>query len=119
MRKRMGGGMRQVGILAAAGLYALDHHVARLADDHARATRLASVLAGLPQFEIDVAAVQTNILIAELRDPASTDRVLATLRQRGLLVGAMGRGRIRFVTHLDIDDTATDRAIEALGKIAA
>jgi threonine aldolase len=114
VRKRMGGGMRQVGILAAAGLYALEHHVTRLAEDHVRAARLAHALAELPAFAIDPASVQTNILIAELRDRDATDRVLASLREAGVLAGAMGPGRIRFVTHLDVDDGDMDRAIAAL-----
>jgi threonine aldolase len=117
VRKRMGGGMRQAGILAAAGQYALEHHVSRLVEDHARASRLAESLAELPQFEIDPAAVQTNILIASLRDPASTDQVLAALKDRGVLAGAMGAGRIRFVTHLDIGDAQLDRAIDAVRSL--
>jgi len=114
VRKRMGGGLRQAGILAAAGLHALEHHVARIPDDHRRAASLAGVLAELPQFEIDPATVRTNILIAGLRDPAATDRVLETLRAGGVLAGAMGAGRIRFVTHLDVDDAGLERAVRAL-----
>ena len=117
IRKRMGGGLRQAGILAAAGLYALEHHVELLAADHRRARRLAEALAGHPAFEIDPAKVRTNIVIASLGDPGSADRILAELRGHGVLAGPMGPGRIRFVTHLDVDDRGLDRAIDALGKI--
>jgi len=114
VRKRMGGGLRQAGVLAAAGLHALEHHVPRLAEDHRRAARLARALADLPQFEIDPAVVQTNIVIAELREPGETDRMLESLRAEGVLAGAMGAGRIRFVTHLDVDDDGLDRALRVL-----
>jgi threonine aldolase len=119
VRKRMGGGLRQAGVLAAAGLHALEHHVSRLAEDHRRAARLARGLAELPQFEIDPAAVQTNIVIAELGEPAATEPVLESLRAQGVLAGAMGAGRIRFVTHLDVDDDGLDRALRALRALPA
>ncbi len=118
VRKRMGGAMRQAGVLAAAGLYALEHHVDRLADDHRRAARLAGALAELPTFRIDPAAVRTNIVIAEVTAPATADGVLAALRERGVLAGGMGPGRIRFVTHLDVDDAGLGRAVDALREIA-
>lgn len=117
VRKRMGGGLRQVGVLAAAGLYALEHHVDRLADDHARARRLAETLADHPAFEVDLETVQTNILVATLHDPSRTDEVLERLRQDGLLAGAMGPGRVRFVTHLDIGDADLERATEIIRKM--
>jgi threonine aldolase len=117
VRKRMGGGMRQAGVLAAAGLHALDHHIARLADDHARAARLAEALADSPLFELDPATVETNIVIASLRLPDSSESILDGLKERGVLAGAMGEGRIRFVTHLDIDDAAIDRAVAALREL--
>ena len=116
VRKRMGGGLRQVGVLAAAGLYALEHNVSRLADDHARARRLAETLAEHPAFEIDPETVQTNILVATLEDSTRTDEVLERLRGEGLIAGAMGPGRIRFVTHLDVDDADLDRAAEIIRK---
>ena len=119
VRKRMGGGLRQAGVLAAAGLHALEQHVERLPEDHRRAARLARALADLPQFEIDPAAVQTNIVIAGLREPAATDRVLEALRAGGVLAGAMGEGRIRFVTHLDVDDEGLDRALAVLRALPA
>jgi threonine aldolase len=118
VRKRMGGGMRQAGVLAAAGLFALEHHVDRLADDHLRAARLALALAGNPLFEVDPARVRTNIVVAAVRDAGRTDALLGELRAAGVLAGTMGRGRIRFVTHLDVDDAGLDRAIAALGRLA-
>jgi threonine aldolase len=114
VRKRMGGGMRQAGILAAAALHALEHHIELLRDDHARAARLAEAVAESPLFELDPSTVETNIVIATLREPESSERVLEELKGRGVLAGAMGAGRIRFVTHLDIDDAALARAVEAL-----
>ena len=117
VRKRMGGAMRQAGILAAAGLYALTHHVDRLAEDHRRASRLAAALAELPAFRIDPAAVRTNIVIAEVAPPASGDGVLSALRERGVLAGGMGPGRVRFVTHLDVDDRGLERALAALREV--
>lgn len=112
-RKRLGGGMRQVGVLAAAGRVALRDNRARLADDHARARRLAEALAGVPGLRIDPAGVETNIVIAEV-DPPEAAGWLTYLRERGILAGTLGPGRIRFVTHLDVDDAGVDRAIEVL-----
>jgi threonine aldolase len=114
VRKRMGGGMRQAGILAAAGLYALEHNIERLSRDHERAQRLARALAGSPLFDLDPASVETNIVVAELLQPSHADRLLREMRDRGVLAGPMGSGRIRFVTHLDVDDVALNHAIETL-----
>jgi threonine aldolase len=114
VRKRMGGGMRQAGILAAGGLHALRHHVDRLVDDHRRARRLAETLASLPGFRIDPHRVETNIVIAGVEPAERLPSVLEGLRARGVLAGGMGPGRIRFVTHLDVDDAGLDRAVEAL-----
>ncbi len=97
--------MRQVGILAAAGRYALAHHVERLADDHARARRLASALGA------DPALVDTNIVVLDVREAAT---VAAKAREQDVLVSALGPRFLRLVTHLDVDDDATDRAIEVL-----
>ena len=111
IRKMVGGGMRQVGVLAAAGLHALDHHVLRLGDDHALARRLAAGLAALPG--ISVTTPQTNIVFAQVavgRGPA----LLAHLQARGVL--ATGLIGLRFVTHLDVDAAGIDRAIAAAGK---
>ena len=119
VRKRMGGGMRQAGVLAAAGLYALTHHVSRLAEDHARAARLAAALAAHPAFELDPAQVRTNIVVTGLREPGRAEALLAELRAAGVLAGTMGPGRLRFVTHLDIDDRDIERAIAAIGGLRA
>jgi threonine aldolase len=110
-RKRLGGGMRQVGLLAAAGLHALDHHVERLAIDHANAKRLADGLAALPG--IAVTPPDTNIVFATVeggRGPALLDH----LKSRGVL--ATGLIGLRFVTHLDVDAEGVDRAIAATAE---
>jgi threonine aldolase len=104
-RKRYGAGMRQVGVLAAAGRYALAHHVARLADDHARARRLAEALGG------DPAHVPTNIVVLDVADAAE---LAGKARAAGVLSSALGPRVLRLVTHLDVDDDAIDRAIDVL-----
>ncbi|KQX64423.1 low specificity L-threonine aldolase [Angustibacter sp. Root456] len=114
-RKRYGAGMRQAGILAAAGLYALDHHVSRLADDHARARRLAEACADVLPGVVDPASVSTNIVILDLGAArAGAGEVVDSLAAQGVLASAFGPQRIRLVTHLDVDDDATDRAARAL-----
>jgi threonine aldolase len=115
-RKRLGGGMRQVGVIAAAGRVALRDNVARLALDHERARRLAEALVGIPGLRIDPAGVETNIVIADVDPPEATARWLEHLRDGGVLAGTMGRGRLRFVTHLDVDDAWLARAIALLRK---
>lgn len=114
VRKRMGGGMRQAGVLAAAGRYALAHHVGRLREDHERAARLARALADHPAFRIDPDAVRTNIVIADVVAPRGVDEILAALRREGILAGSMGPGRVRFVTHLDVDDDGLEHALAAV-----
>jgi threonine aldolase len=104
-RKRYGAGMRQVGILAAAGLYALDNHIDRLSDDHVRAKRLAEAL------DLDPADVETNIVVLEVADAAG---VAVAAAEQGVLVSALGPRFMRLVTHLDVDDDAIDRAIAVL-----
>ena len=111
LRKLTGGGMRQVGLLAAAALHALDHHIGRLADDHALATRLADGLARLPG--IRITAPQTNIVFAQV-DDGRGPALLAHLQSRGVL--ATGLIGLRFVTHLDVDSAGIDRAIAAAGE---
>lgn len=112
VRKRLGGGMRQAGYLAACGLYALDHHVARLADDHRRARALEASLAKT-QGVVRVLPVETNIVIAEV---ASVDALLAHLASHGVVAAPMGPGRVRFVTHLGVDDAMIDRVCTALAS---
>jgi threonine aldolase len=109
-KQMIGGAMRQAGIVAAAGLYALDHHVERLATDHEHARLLAEALAELPAVELDLETVETNIVICRVPDALA----LATaLERRGVLVGPLDAGRARMVTHLDVDRTGVERAIEA------
>jgi threonine aldolase len=113
IRKRMGGGMRQAGILAAAGQYALRHHIARLADDHVRARRLADALA--PFGVVDASAVRTNIVPLDLTKAVVDAPALgAAARAEGVLVSVLGPRTGRLVTHLDVDDAAVDRAIQVL-----
>jgi len=115
IRRRLGGGMRQAGILAAAGLYALEHNVARLADDHARAMRLATGLADVRPGIVDPARVETNIVPLDLSVTAFDSATLAArCRADGVLVSAVGPHRVRLVTHLDIDDAGVDRALTVL-----
>ena len=113
-RKMLGGGMRQAGVLAAAALYALDHHVERLADDHALAQSLADGLAGLPG--VSVEAPHTNIVFADLQGERAASAP-AHLKSRGVLATGSLYGqahRLRFVTHLDVDAAGVDRTIAAL-----
>jgi threonine aldolase len=117
VRKRWGGGMRQVGILAAACLHAIDHHVERLADDHRRARVLAAGLRALPG--VHVPDPETNIVLVELRDPAlDPDALAAALERRGVWVITFGVRRLRAITHLDLDDAAIARATEAFHDAA-
>jgi threonine aldolase len=119
-RKRYGGGMRQVGVLAAAGAYALDHHVAGLAADHARARRLAEAVAGANERWCDPAEVETNIVVLALPPgPVTAAQVAAEASAAGVLVSVLGRSTARLVTHLDVDDAGVDRACEVLAGIAA
>ena len=108
-RKMVGGGMRQAGVVAAAALHALDHHVDRLADDHRLARRLAEGLAGIPGLTVE--APQSNILFAELAGERATT-LMDHLKSRGVL--ATGLYRLRFVTHLDVDAAGVDRAVAAI-----
>jgi len=111
-RKRLGGGMRQVGILAAAGLLALDR-VERLVDDHARARRLALSAAERWPGSVDVALVQTNIVRIEVPSPTA---VLAHLEAQGVLALPGSSTAVRLVTHADLDDADVERAAAALGS---
>lgn len=112
-RKMLGGAMRQAGILAAAGLYALEHHVERLAEDHRRAQAFAEAAAALPAVTLGLDTVQTNI-VAFAIDPArmSADTFVAQAAARGLLSYAIGPQRVRLVFHLEIDDDGLQRAVD-------
>ena len=119
-RRMAGGAMRQVGIFAAAGEYALDHHLERLVEDHANARQLAETLAASPAIELDPAAVRTNIIVFRLSPAAPDAATLVTrARERGVLVVAFGPRTIRAVTHLDVDAAACRRAAEILVDAAA
>ena len=119
-RRRLGGAMRQVGILAAAALHGLDQHRARLVDDHANARRFATSIANCAAVQLDLASVQTNIVVFHLK-PGAPDAatVVAQARQRGVLLGAFGPRTVRAVTHLDVSarmcDEAALRLVSLLG----
>jgi len=108
-RKALGGGMRQAGILAAAGLIALHVMTVRLADDHANARLLAESIAEAPSVEIDLDAVETNIVIFRLRN-GDAAKFCDGLKQKGVLASAIGADAVRFVTHYDVDREACERA---------
>lgn len=108
-RKRMGGGMRQVGLLAAAGLHALDHHVERLADDHAHARLLAEALG------LDPATVDTNIVVVHRSDAAE---FVSAARAEGVVISTVGPTAVRLVTHLDVSTADAERAAAVLGRLA-
>lgn len=110
VRKLFGGGMRQVGVLAAAAILSLENR-ARLSQDHARAKRLATAIAGLPGIRLDPGSVETNIVIFEVSDAPS---FIARLKEQGVLAAGVSRTAVRLVTHLDVDDTGIDRAIDAI-----
>ncbi len=112
-RKVLGGGMRQAGMLAAAGLYALEHHVSRLADDHLNARALAEGLRGIPGLEVQTP--QTNIVWVDVAQPLAA-RLVPELKAKGVL--ATGSTRVRFVTHLDVSQADVVTAIAAVRAIA-
>lgn len=111
LRKRLGGGMRQAGILAAAGLWALDHHLERLPQDHENARTLARALASVPGLCVD--PPETNLLFVDLPEGLDSDCFLDRLQQRDVLVGKVGPSRVRLVTHLDVDEEACHTAARA------
>ena len=115
-RKALGGGMRQAGILAAAGLIALEKMPLRLHEDHANARMLAETLAGLPEVEIDPAAVQTNIVVFSLRNRTAAEAT-AALKSHGVLMSTVGPKSVRLVTHHDADAAACRRAAEVLKTV--
>jgi threonine aldolase len=107
-RKRMGGGMRQVGVLAAAGLHALDHHVERMADDHDNARLIAEACG------VDPANVPTNIVVVDV--PSAPD-VVAAAEEHGVRIGAVGPQRVRLLTHLDVSREDAEQAAKVVGSI--
>tara|TARA_B110000259_G_C13735774_1_gene290442 strand:- start:140 stop:484 length:345 start_codon:yes stop_codon:yes gene_type:complete len=106
----LGGGMRQAGIIAAAGRYALKHHVERLAEDHLRTQQLATALNGLKDLHFDQARVQTNMLFLQSPQMPALAEYLA---ERGIAITAIGQNT-RIVLHMDIDDAALQQIIESI-----
>ncbi len=115
-RKRLGGGMRQSGLLAACGIVSLTRYVDRLADDHRRAKRLAAAINELRGIRVDMAAVQTNMVIPTTDAPA--ERWQAALAEQGVACLPTARHRVRFVLHADVDDEGLERAVQALRTVA-
>jgi threonine aldolase len=109
----MGGGMRQAGYLAAAGIYALDHHVDRLRIDNSRAKILGKTLESLPWVE-RVRPVQTNIVIFDIKAPFTATSFLEKLSEKGIKASPFGPMTIRFVTHLDFTESMLERTVEVL-----
>lgn len=116
IRKVFGGGMRQAGYLAAAGIYALDHHVGRLREDHARAKTLETTLRSLPYVE-SVLPVDTNIVIFTLSDKLNSADFEAKLKAERIYASAFGKQTLRFVTHLDFTDEMLEKVVSTLVKI--
>jgi threonine aldolase len=114
-RKALGGGMRQAGVLAAAGLIALEQGPARLHEDHANARLLAEALSNMEGVEIELDSVETNIVVFSLTGGRSAAELANRLKARGVLMSAVGKDTIRLVTHLDVDRAACVAAAEALG----
>jgi threonine aldolase len=116
IRKVFGGGMRQAGYLAAAGIYALDHHVIRLKEDHARAKILAETLKALT-FVDSILPVDSNIVIFTLNDRMKSEDLVAKLKEKKIVSTGFGKQTIRFVTHLDFTDDMLDQTVKALKAI--
>lgn len=116
VRKKLGGGMRQAGFLAAAGIYALDHHIERLAEDHANAQKLKAGLEKCAQIR-SIDPVQTNIVIFYLNEGLNGAHFLEKLREKGILAVDMGQGKLRFVTHLEIVEKDIDTVTDTLSKL--
>ena len=116
IRKAFGGGMRQSGFLAAAGIYALDHHVGRLSQDHAHAATLAATLTAA-DFVDSVMPVETNIVIFKVKSSYTAASIISSLNAKGILCGATGADTVRFVTHLDITSAMIDQAVEIIKNL--
>ncbi len=119
VRKSLGGGMRQVGVLAASGLVALDTMVERLAEDHGNARRLAEGISGLPRLGVDLAKVETNIVIFHVDRGGGASELVTGCLARKVKIHQIGPAAIRCVTHKDVDTEDVDRAVEALREITA
>lgn len=118
LKHLFGGAMRQAGIIAAAGVYALRHHVARLAEDHMHARMLAEALAALPGVRLDPADVETNMIFADISATGRPAQAIAEqLEQHGVRVSVMGRTRLRAVTHLDVSRQDIERAVAVFRQV--
>jgi threonine aldolase len=117
VRKAMGGGMRQAGFLAAAGIYALDNHVERLKEDNDRAKNLGKVLEKLTYVD-NVRPVQSNIVIFDLKAPWTAESYLARLAEEGIKASAFGPQTVRFVTHLDVTADMIDQVVKVIASLA-
>jgi len=118
VRKALGGGMRQAGILAAAGLIALEHGPTRLHEDHANARMLAEGLAAIPGIQIDLDTVQTNIVICDVSGTGrSSTEIVAALKTQGVLAGTVNPQQIRFVTHLNVSRADCAQMLQGLRAI--
>jgi threonine aldolase len=113
-RKILGGGMRQVGIIAAAGLYAVKNNIARLAEDHANARYLAGELSLIPALHIDMNRVQTNIILVDIVSGQTAEDALDLMKKAGVLAVQFGPRTLRLVTHLDVSRADCE---EAAGRI--
>lgn len=116
---RLGGGMRQAGIMAAAGLHALDHHVERLAEDHANAQALAAALRGIPGIEIALTPVETNLVFFRLTGDVTAERLSSELLAEGIRIGVDGPAAMRAVTHIDISRADIMEAAEIIRSVMA
>jgi len=117
-RKRLGGGMRQAGIIAAAGLYAVENNRSRLVDDHRRAKRLAEAVNSMDGFVVDLEAVATNIIIFDTTPSGLGGIEIATLlKESGVWGTSFGGTKVRVVTHLDVNDDDIDYSIKAFAKV--
>jgi threonine aldolase len=119
VRKMLGGGMRQAGVIAAAGLIALEEMPSRLHEDHANARLLAEGVATLPGVDIDLATVQTNIVIFSVGSVSDVTPLLAQLKKRGVLAGSAAANQIRYVTHRDVDKAACEEALRITAEVLA
>ena len=117
LKQQMGGAMRQAGIIAAGGIYALRHHVKRLAEDHANARRLAEGLANLPGVKLDPATVETNLVFFDVTGSIDASTAVQGLLARGVRMGALGPRTIRAVTHLDVTVAAIDKTLAAAREV--
>ena len=116
VRKIFGGGMRQAGYLAAAGIYALDHNIERLKDDHRRAKEIGQVLQNLPWIA-SVEPIETNILIFSVQSYLDEKVIMAKLKEKNITISSMGHGKLRIVTHLDYREVMHSYVLEALSKL--